>query len=377
MRIQVEDLNKWFDEKHVLKGLNFTVEQGQFVALLGPSGCGKTTLLNILAGFLDVEQGEVKVGDVTWSGPGHSLPPERRNVGMVFQDFALWPHMSVYDNIAFGLKLQKKDAASIARRVREVLSTVHMDGYQDKYPHQLSGGQKQRIAIARALAASPSVLLMDEPLSSLDAKLREQMRWDMLDIIREAGITTVYVTHDQAEALSMADKILLLNDGQIEQVGEPTELYHRPRTPFAATFLGASNLLDGIVEASENDVVRIDCHGHVLHTTGSAKVGQLRKLSIRPTDIEVYGESNKPDISDEVSVLEGTISQKAFHGVHWRYRVRLVGTPNLQLEVWHEDDLPPNGRVFLAVPAHRCLLLEDASGRLESSSRQGSPAPAR
>jgi len=369
VRIQVDNLNKWFAEHHVLKGLDFVVEQGQFVALLGPSGCGKTTLLNILAGFLDIEQGQVTVGGTIWSRQGYSLAPEHRGVGMVFQDFALWPHMSVFDNIAFGLKLRKMDASSISFRVQEVLETVRMNGYQDKYPHQLSGGQKQRIAISRALASSPSVLLMDEPLSSLDAKLREEMRWDMLDIIRAAGITTVYVTHDQSEALSMADKILLMNEGHIEQEGEPTELYRQPRTPFAATFLGASNIIDGIIETSEDGVVRIDCHGHILHAKGTGRIGQRRQVSLRPTDITVYGESNKPRITNELSVLEGTIAQRAFHGVHWRYRVKLVGTPHLLWEVWDEQDLPHNGCVFLAIPAENCLLLDTASEGLEVPAR--------
>lgn len=368
MQIRVENLNKWFGDKHVLKGLNFTVEQGQFVALLGPSGCGKTTLLNILAGFLEVDTGSVTVADKLWSDDGHTLAPERRNVGMVFQDFALWPHMNVFDNIAFGLKLRKLDNLSIRQRVQEVLEMVRMKGYEDKFPHQLSGGQKQRIAIARALAARPSVLLMDEPLSSLDAKLREQMRWDMLDIIRKAGITTVYVTHDQSEALSMADKILLMNEGRVEQEGEPTTLYHFPRTPFAATFLGASNLMDGIVESASDGVVRVDCHGHVLHALGEASVGVQRSVSIRPTDVSVYGESNKPEISDDLAVLEGVVVQRAFHGVHWRYRVDLVGTPNIQLEVWDSRELPEHGLVFLAIPSTKCLLLSGQSERLEISS---------
>ncbi|KPV44062.1 ABC transporter ATP-binding protein [Alicyclobacillus ferrooxydans] len=369
MQIRAEGLNKWFGDKHVLKGLDFVVEDRQFVALLGPSGCGKTTLLNILAGFLDVEEGTVAVGEDVWCRPGYGLSPEKRNVGMVFQDFALWPHMNVFDNIAFGLKLRKVNKGDIGRRVKEVLETVRMSGQEEKFPHQLSGGQKQRIAIARALAPRPSVLLMDEPLSSLDAKLREQMRWDMLDIIRAAGITTVYVTHDQSEALSMADTILLMNEGRIEQAGQPVELYHRPRTPFAATFLGASNLMDGIIEASENGVARVDCHGHIVRAIGVGAVGQRTQVSIRPTDITVYGESNHPNITRQLSVLEGTIAQKAFHGVHWRYRVKLVGTPNVQLEVWHEAELPHNGRVFLAVSAQNCLLLDGSSDTLELSAR--------
>jgi ABC-type Fe3+/spermidine/putrescine transport system ATPase subunit len=370
VHIVVENLNKWFDKKHVLKGIDFTVEHGQFVALLGPSGCGKTTLLNILAGFLEIQQGQVRVGDETWCKPGFSLAPERRNVGMVFQDFALWPHMNIFENIAFGLKLRKMNKNAISDRVKAVLEMVQMDGYQGFYPHQISGGQKQRIAIARALAPSPSVLLMDEPLSSLDAKLREQMRWDMLDIIREAQITTVYVTHDQAEALSMADKILLMREGRIEQVGNPTDLYHQPHTPFAATFMGASNLLDGIVDSViDDEVMRIDCHGHILHAKSSGIIGRHVQLSIRPTDIELFGELDKPEATSQMSVIEGTIAQRAFHGVHWRYRVRLVGTPEVYLEVWYAHELPYNGRVFLAVAAEKCLPLQSAVERLEISNK--------
>jgi ABC-type Fe3+/spermidine/putrescine transport system ATPase subunit len=358
MHIRVDNLKKWFSDKCVLQGLNFTVNEGEFVALLGPSGCGKTTLLNILAGFLDVDDGSLTVGGAVWSKPGYSIPPERRNVGMVFQDFALWPHMTVYENIAFGLKVRKVAALEVRERVMEVLETVRMKGYAEKFPSQLSGGQKQRIAIARALAPRPSVLLMDEPLSSLDAKLREQMRWDMLEIIRRAHITTLYVTHDQAEALSMADRIILLNEGHIEQEGVPTDLYHSPRTPFAATFLGASNLLEGTVERVDDGVVHLDCHGHVMHANGVGKIGERLTFCIRPTDIAIYDDSHKPHISNHLAVLVGVVVERAFYGAHWQYRIRFEGTPNTQVEVWDDRDFPKNSIVYLAVPSDRCLLLE-------------------
>ncbi|WAH39331.1 ATP-binding cassette domain-containing protein [Alicyclobacillus dauci] len=182
-------------------------------------------------------------------------PPERRHIGMVFQDFALWPHMSVSDNVAFSLKLQGITGTAMRDRIHTVLKMVQMDGYERAFPHQLSGGQKQRIAIARALAPNPTIMLMDEPLSSLDAKLREQMRWDLLSLVKDAGITTIYVTHDQVEALSMADHVVLLNDGHIEQAGAPNDLYHRPNTTFAATFVGASNIFSGHIAGIHGDSV--------------------------------------------------------------------------------------------------------------------------
>jgi ABC-type Fe3+/spermidine/putrescine transport system ATPase subunit len=287
LKIQLEHVYKRFEKKEVLQDINLSIKEGEFIALLGPSGCGKTTLLNALAGFLDIDDGSIAVGDDIWSTGKTTLPPERRSVGMVFQDFALWPHLTVFENVAFGLKVKRMGQDAIRHRVNEVLSIVQMNGYEKVFPHQLSGGQKQRIAIARALAPNPTVLLMDEPLSSLDAKLREQMRWDLLSIIRAARITTIYVTHDQIEALSMADRIVLLNSGRIEQMGTPQELYGKPKTEFAAYFMGASNLLQVEVEREDGEGTIVKWNGTNLRVTATEVRPEHPVVLLRPSDIRI------------------------------------------------------------------------------------------
>lgn len=356
MQIQVRGVSKSYGSTKVLDDIHLTVNQGEFVALLGPSGCGKTTLLNTLAGLVDIEGGRIEVGGAVWSKRGYTLRPEQRNVGMVFQDFALWPHMTVFENVAFGLKVKKMAGAAVRNRVMEVLETVQMSGYTRHYVNQLSGGQKQRIAIARALAPQPSVILMDEPLSSLDAKLREQMRWDLLKIIQEANTTTIYVTHDQVEALSMADRVVLLNQGKIEQVGNPQSLYHAPATVFAATFMGASNLLRGTLVSYQNRIATFDCHGKMLKVACSEAPAQQCVVMVRPADIQF--------ISDERTLPQGTfcngtVYQRAFLGTTWQYKVKLLGTPAISLEVWQPNELPVGTDVRLWMPAHQCRVVRD------------------
>ncbi|UOF90950.1 ABC transporter ATP-binding protein [Fodinisporobacter ferrooxydans] len=349
MYIELKDVVKRFGNKQVLKKISLNIEDGQFVALLGPSGCGKTTLLNALAGLADIDEGSIQVGDAIWSAPGFMLPPEQRNVGMVFQDFALWPHLSVFDNVAFGLKLKKLSRDQMKARVLEVLELVQMANYRDQFPHQLSGGQKQRVAIARALAPRPTLMLMDEPLSSLDAKLREQMRWDLLGLIRKAGTTTIYVTHDQVEALSMADHVVLLNQGNIEQEGSPTQLYHSPATTFAAKFVGASNLLRGKVVQKSGQSIVLEYLGVSVQAVSNASVGDIATLMIRPSDITIL-----PSLpaDGKGTCLHGTIVQRAFHGITWQYRVDVEG--KFEIEVWNSEERSMGAKVNMWLPVERC-----------------------
>jgi len=357
LHIQVDQVLKRFGDKTVLQDVTVHVQAGEFVALLGPSGCGKTTLLNALAGLLDVDGGSIAVAGETWSKKGYTRPPEQRSIGMVFQDFALWPHMSVYENVAFGLKLKKLSAVRIRDRVRQVLDTVQMVEFEQRYPHQLSGGQKQRIAIARALAPNPTVLLMDEPLSSLDAKLREQMRWDLLSIIQQAGITTIYVTHDQVEALSMADRIILLNEGKKEQEGSPTELYNSPNTVFTAAFLGASNLLVAEPLGHEGNYHVVDCAGLKVFACSAHKplAGQTM-LHIRPSDIQI-----SPSLRQQTGpgqTVAATVMQRAFQGTTWQYRLQVSGPANLLFEVWDHHAWDVGTEVSLWLDAKHCLLVQ-------------------
>uniref|UniRef100_UPI00262D138F ABC transporter ATP-binding protein n=1 Tax=Thermococcus sp. TaxID=35749 RepID=UPI00262D138F len=227
-------------EDFCLRISNLKVRDGELLTILGPSGCGKTTTLRIIAGFERPDSGEVLFGDRAVN----ELPPYERGIGIVFQDYALFPHMTVFRNVAFGLEMRKLPKAEIEKRVREALELVGLEGFENRYPEQLSGGQQQRVALARALVVEPKVLLLDEPLSNLDAKIRERLRSEIGRIQRELGITTLYVTHDQEEAMAISDRIAVMNVGTIEQVGKPLELYYRPKTKFVATFLGTGNILE-------------------------------------------------------------------------------------------------------------------------------------
>ncbi len=385
MKIQLEHVYKRFENKEVLQDINLSIKEGEFIALLGPSGCGKTTLLNALAGFLDIDDGRIAVGDEVWSTGKTTLPPERRNVGMVFQDFALWPHLTVFENVAFGLKVKRTGHDAILRRVNEVLSIVQMTGYEKVFPHQLSGGQKQRIAIARALAPNPTVLLMDEPLSSLDAKLREQMRWDLLSIIRAAHITTIYVTHDQVEALSMADRIVLLNSGKIEQVGTPQQLYSIPRTEFAAYFMGASNLLQVQIEREDEERTAVKWNDTTLRVASAETRPEHPVVLLRPSDIHVSAMEHVTSGSNTVrktatlsatpviptptansipgvASLFGTIVQRAYQGATWLYQVVPLngkGDSGL-LEVWSQYEFAEGQDVLIHIPDNAGKLVEGA-----------------
>jgi ABC-type Fe3+/spermidine/putrescine transport system ATPase subunit len=367
MYMVIRNLAKRYGDKVVLQDISLQVEKGRLVALLGPSGCGKTTLLNAIAGLADIDGGSIHVDGQLYSGTGRTLPPERRKIGMVFQDFALWPHMNVYDNIAFGLKVQKQTRSAIEKRVRHVLEAVRMGGYEKRYPHQLSGGQKQRVAIARALAPEPAVLLMDEPLSSLDAKLREEMRWELLGIVQHEKTTTIYVTHDQVEALSMADHVVVMNQGRIEQQGPPAALYQRPHTVFTASFLGVSNLYTGRIRSRDplRQTVTVDCGGFCLEARddGTAR-GDRTTVAVRPADIELraQGGGSEEEAGLSLNVLRATVVQRAFHGITWQYRVLLDATLDVLCEVWHAQALPIGARVCLHFPMSACLTVNDSPG---------------
>src|SRR5262245_44617335 len=312
--LTLTDVQKRFGETYAVESFNLSAERGEFVSFLGPSGCGKTTTLRMIAGFEQPTAGTITIDgrDIT------RVPPNRRNVGMVFQSYALFPNMTVADNIAFGLKVRGRDKTSSQKRVQELLSLIHLPDRGDRYPWQLSGGQQQRVALARALAFEPQVLLLDEPLSALDAKIRVALRAEIRGIQRQLGITTVYVTHDQEEALSLSDRVVVMSEGRMEQVGTPSEIYNFPATTFVASFVGTLNLLEArVVDAPAG---RVSVEGQELHTGKAieASNGSTVSLALRPESIRL-GEG-----VEAANRLRGTIEGVDFLGSVVRVRLRVA-----------------------------------------------------
>ncbi|MCC7275619.1 MAG: ABC transporter ATP-binding protein, partial [Alphaproteobacteria bacterium] len=286
-RLVLRRLGKVFGTTTVVDGVDLALEEGEFVSLLGPSGCGKTTSLRMIAGFIEPTAGTIEMDGQVISAPGSVLPPERRRMSMIFQSYAIWPNMTVAENVAFGLKLRKLATSEVTRRVGEILDIVQMGHLAGRYPAELSGGQQQRVALARAIVVKPAVLLLDEPLSNLDANLREEMRFEIRRLHDEFRITTVYVTHDQAEAMATSDRIAVMNAGRIEQVDAPHVLYTRPSTRFVAGFIGRTNLLEGRWQDGH-----LGFDGFALPTAGlglaAPQGGPTATVSIRPQGMRLY-----------------------------------------------------------------------------------------
>ena len=340
--IEINQVTKRFGSFTAVKAVDLHIRAGEFITLLGPSGCGKTTLLRMLSGFETPDEGSIRIGgeEVT------HLAPYRRNVNQVFQSYALFPHMTVRENIAFGLRMQKVGKLEIARRVDEVIALVALEGFEDRRPSQLSGGQRQRVALARAIVPRPSVLLLDEPLSALDAKLRAQMQLELKRLQKHLGMTFVFVTHDQEEALTMSDRIAVFSRGQIEQLGTATEIYHQPARAFVADFIGETNLLPADLISSNGDTVLVRVEGGLELKLEAARwpVDAIRALvSVRPEKIHV---SKQPIASD--NVFEATVAEELFQGALNRLLLRttagastltaVVANESALLEAIHEGD---------------------------------------
>jgi len=283
--VELRGLTKRYGDLAVVDNVSLTIDHGRLVCLLGPSGCGKTTTLRLIAGFVEPSAGEIRVGDKLVSSPARTTPPERRNMSMIFQSYALWPHMTVAENVAYGLELRKLDRDTIKRKLAAILATTHLGALADRYPGELSGGQQQRVALARALIVEPETLLLDEPLSNLDANLREEMRFEVRRLHDEYRYTTVYVTHDQSEAMTTADVIAVMNLGKIEQAGSPEDIYERPRSEFVARFIGSSNVIKG----QALDESHLSYAGSTLRCTGAVSSRRLRssRFSDSCTDASV------------------------------------------------------------------------------------------
>jgi ABC transporter family protein len=336
--IRIEHARKVYNGKTVvIDDLNLTIENGELFTLLGPSGCGKTTLLRMIAGFNSIEGGDFFFGETRIN----DMEPSKRNIGMVFQNYAIFPHLTVRDNVAFGLKQRKVAKEELETRTDEYLKLMQIDQFADRKPDQLSGGQQQRVALARALVINPDVLLMDEPLSNLDAKLRVDMRQAIRDIQRRIGITTVYVTHDQEEAMTISDHIAVMNLGEIQQVGSPKELYHKPHNEFVANFIGKTNLIDAkIIKENNKTFLQI----------GEYKLELQEYDHVEPQDVRV---SIRPEefIKDESGVIEATVDDSVYLGSSVNYLLNTNFAERIEVteESTFEENLKPGDVIHLTV----------------------------
>ncbi len=356
--LKIENLYKTFNiergEVRAVNHVGFEVPEGKLFTLLGPSGCGKTTTLRCIAGLEHPEEGIVSIGGTIVSGPGIFVPPNKRNIGMVFQSYAIWPHMSVADNVAFPLRVggHRYSKQEIEEKVRNALQTVELAGLERRPATNLSGGQQQRLALARALVREPSLLLLDEPLSNLDAKLREQMRVELRRLQQRLGITTVYVTHDQVEALAVSDIIAVMQDGQIQQMGSPREIYQKPGNQFVAGFVGTTNWLEGrIVSLNLNKIAEVEtqCGKLICTVTSACNTGDTVLLSARPDAIEVT--ARKPQ---EGYYWEASVESAMFLGEYIDCFLR-VGEQSLRARVHPRMEMAPGSVVYVQVSTDHCV----------------------
>jgi iron(III) transport system ATP-binding protein len=318
-KLVLRGLHRRFGPVAAVDGVDLALQEGEFVSLLGPSGCGKTTTLRMIAGFIPPSAGTIEMDGAVLSSPDAVMPPERRGMSMIFQSYAIWPNMTVEQNVAFGLKLRKLPDAEVRRRTGEILEVVQMGHLAGRYPGELSGGQQQRVALARAIVVKPSVLLLDEPLSNLDANLREEMRFEIRRLHDEFRITTVYVTHDQAEAMVTSDRIAVMNAGRIEQVDDPFSLYNRPRTRFVAGFIGRTNFLEARLIGDRLDLDGFALPAGLVERPGVAANGGPLLLSVRPQSITLH-RAPPGDAQGGVAV-PARVVECAYLGEHWDYVV--------------------------------------------------------
>lgn len=341
--LQLTHLSKAFGSAHAVNDFNLDIQRGEFLSFLGPSGCGKTTTMRMIAGFEKPSTGSVLLNGVDITG----MAPTKRKIGMVFQSYALFPHLSAADNIGFGLKIAGKPRPEIARRVQEMLVLIKLETLGARFPHQLSGGQQQRVALARALAVQPQVLLLDEPLSALDAKIRESVRNEIRDIQQRLGITTVYVTHDQAEALAVSDRVVVMNSGRIEQVGSPQEIYANPATRFVAEFVGTMNFVPATVIDAMGNLKTASGHLGTCEAACAFAPGSHVHLALRPEEVHVLP-------SGTTDALHATLKSIEFMGTHHRLHLQTAALDGLIAEVPAKDArdlvLSPGASLGLGLP---------------------------
>ena len=366
--VDIKGVNKIYGTNHVVKDLNLLVEEGEFLTLLGSSGCGKTTTLRMIAGFE-----EPTTGSITVEGePIEDKEPYERNVNTVFQSYALFPHMTIYDNVAYGLRMKKVPKKEIKERVLKMLEMVQLSGFEKRYPSQLSGGQKQRVAIARALINRPKVLLLDEPLGALDLKLRKQMQLELKRLQKKLNITFIYVTHDQEEALTMSDRIAIMHDGVMDQIGSPSEIYERPATKFVATFIGETNVFDGTIRSIEGGKAVIGIENGEVTTSGSVEEGDGKNtgfavnefvtVSVRPEKMHF---SPKPV---EGFTVPAVVRDYIYVGSVLKCIAVLPNGNEIKMEKLAGEELPPIGeKVFICWEPEDAVLIHSLDNRFYQS----------
>jgi iron(III) transport system ATP-binding protein len=350
--VDLKGVTKRYSNTVAVNGIDLHAADGALVCLLGPSGCGKTTILRLIAGFMDLDAGEIRVGERVMSSPGQTLRPESRGMSMVFQSYALWPHMSVAQNISYGLKLRNVSKPELSRRVAAILAATKLSALAGRYPAELSGGQQQRVALARALVVEPEILLLDEPLSNLDANLREEMRFEIRRLHDEFRYTTIYVTHDQVEAMTAADIIVVMNAGRVEQAAPPADIYERPASRFVASFIGGANVLDGRGLGTETIEVAdwpLRC------ALGGARAGEAAAVSIRFHDVHLS--RNRPEI--DTNIAEARIVRQIYLGSHRDYLLELRGGQQLRSIAPVAFSAVPGETIWVRLPPESCRALCD------------------
>jgi iron(III) transport system ATP-binding protein len=364
-QIEIDNLSKSYDgregESAAVIGLDLSVEPGAFVTLLGPSGCGKTTTLRLIAGYLTPDSGTISVAGRALSSPQTVVPPEGRGMGMVFQNYAVWPHKTVFENVVFGLKIRGIAKSAARDQVARVLELVNLGGLEGRYPSELSGGQQQRVALARSLVVEPAILLLDEPLSNLDAKLRERMRTELKQLQRRTGITFVYVTHDQAEALALSDRIAVMDRGRLQQYGTPREVYRQPANRVVADFMGLVNLVPARVReaAHRRGVVEAGPLRLALDLPEDARPGDRVDLAIRPENIRLT-----PALSDGMGIRV-RIDEHNYLGNLTEYVVAM-GDIRLRVQASPDADFLPGSEASLSIDATQCRVFSGSAARLQS-----------
>jgi iron(III) transport system ATP-binding protein len=343
MQVRLNDITKAFGSLKALDRVSLLIERGEFFTLLGPSGCGKTTLLRVIAGFASPDSGDVFFGDQLIN----HIPPYKRETGMVFQNYALFPQLNVFDNVAYGLRARKVEKEEIRSRIHQILEKVQLESLAQRYPNQLSGGQQQRVALARALVIQPRVLLMDEPLSNLDARLRVTMRQEIRKIQKDLGITTLYVTHDQEEAMSISDRIAIFNLGHIQQIGIPSEIYFRPQNRFVAEFTGTSNLMEVEVVAYDPDTSLLTGNlkgNRIILRSASKPIGRTVTILLRPEWIKIARDQNE----SSANLFTGQVVSSTFMGFMVKYQVKAFEDLILALEVQdpQEHEIKKEGEIL-------------------------------